>query len=257
MVFIPASDNPLEDKDEPLRFNIADIFITGSADNTIRTWCPEKGTPLKVLKGHKGPITCMITCPQGVILYSGSSDRDIRSWDIKAGTCLKTMDLHDGPITCLIVVNRLMYSGSQDGRARCWVREFGDCTRCYKGHKHSITSINFMMAFVIYTGSGDTCIRAFDAKTGALKRILMGHDAAVTNITIVGDKLYSSSFDGALRVWNIKSIKTDPDGEEEAEEMEHQFQKKQVKSLEDLDHRLNGYIGNDVDMDSVPDNRGA
>lgn len=51
--------------------------------------------------------------------------------------------------------------------------------------------------------------------------------------------------------------RTDPDGEEEAEEMEHQFQKKQDKSLEDLDHRLNGYIGNDVDMDSVPDNRGA
>lgn len=61
--------------------------------------------------------------------------------------------------------------------------------------------------FSVYTGSGDTCIRAFDAKTGALRRILIGHDAAVTNITIVGEKLYSSSFDGTLRVWNIRSIK--------------------------------------------------
>ena len=81
-------------------------------------------------------------------------------------------------------------------------------------------SILFMPLSIVWTACGDSIARAFDAKSGALKRSFVGHEAAVncmvgwTNPSsihfaaqmITEGKLYTGSSDGTLRVWNAKDV---------------------------------------------------
>ena len=68
---------------------------------------------------------------------------------------------------------------------------------------------NFAMTDVyclVWTACGDSIIRAFDAKSGSLKRQFVGHEAAVNCMTITGGKLYTGSSDGTLRIWDAKDV---------------------------------------------------
>ena len=58
----------------------------------------------------------------------------------------------------------------------------------------------------MWTACGDSIVRAFDAKSGAMKRQFVGHEAAVNCMVIVAGKLYTGSSDGTLRVWDAKEI---------------------------------------------------
>ncbi|XP_069974673.1 WD repeat-containing protein 86-like [Penaeus vannamei] len=254
IIYIPAVDTVPEDS-EGININPGDLIITGSADATARSWSFDTGNCLKIFKGHKAAITCMATDPQARILYTGGGDKEIRCWTINRGDCLKILEGHTGPIICLIVVNRLMYSGSADGTAKCWVREFGDCTRTYRGHKHSVVCAKFSDG-ILYTGCGDAVVRAFDAKSGSIRKEFKGHNNAVTCLTVCGDKVYSGSSDSTLRVWDCKNIREDPgfaaedlDNDDDEEGEGDDFKKKQ---LDDLDERLDDYIGGDVDEASKP-----
>ena len=135
---------------------------------------------------------------------------------------------HTASVICMVVVNRLMYTGSADCNAKCWVTEFGDCTRKYTGHKHSVICMKFdkgtrefrferflyvdlflILIVLVFTGCGDGIIRAYDAKSGQLKRVFQGHEGAVNTIVIVGEKVYSGASDATLRVWDAKDISED------------------------------------------------
>ena len=65
---------------------------------------------------------------------------------------------------------------------------------------------NLFNSVAVYTACGDACARAFDAKSGTLKRIFKGHEGAITCLTIVDDKLYTGSFDCTLKTWDLKNI---------------------------------------------------
>merc|ERR1719223_2512306 len=58
----------------------------------------------------------------------------------------------------------------------------------------------------LWTACGDSIVRAFDAKSGSLKRQFVGHGAAVNCMTITGGKLYTGSSDGTLRIWDAKDV---------------------------------------------------
>jgi len=51
----------------------------------------------------------------------------------------------------------------------------------------------------VWTACGDSIARAYDAKTGNLKRSFIGHQAAVNCLVLAEGKLYTGSSDGTLR----------------------------------------------------------
>ena len=55
------------------------------------------------------------------------------------------------------------------------------------------------MLFAVWTACGDSIARAFDAKSGSLKRSFVGHEAAVNCLVLTEGKLYTGSSDGTLR----------------------------------------------------------
>merc|ERR1719510_2378278 len=58
----------------------------------------------------------------------------------------------------------------------------------------------------LWTACGDSIVRAFDAKSGTIKRSFVGHEAAVNCMTLTSGKLYTGSSDGTLRVWDAKDV---------------------------------------------------
>ena len=66
----------------------------------------------------------------------------------------------------------------------------------------------------MWTACGDSIVRAFDAKSGSLKRQFVGHEAAVNCMTITGGKLYTGSSDGTLRIWDAKDVADDGLGDD-------------------------------------------
>ena len=57
----------------------------------------------------------------------------------------------------------------------------------------------FNLTFSVWTACGDSIARAFDAKSGHIKRQFVGHEAAVNCLVITQTKLYTGSSDGTLR----------------------------------------------------------
>ena len=68
----------------------------------------------------------------------------------------------------------------------------------------------------MWTACGDSICRAYDAKSGTLKRSYVGHEAAVNCMVITEGKLYTGSSDGTLRIWDAKETHIDIDGQPSA-----------------------------------------
>lgn len=105
ILFIPAEQDGLNDADNEEDADIykKDMIITGSQDNTAKTWSLETGDCMKTFRGHTGAILSLATDPLGKILFTGSADNTIRSWDLYRGTELRSFDQHQAAVINLLV----------------------------------------------------------------------------------------------------------------------------------------------------------
>jgi F-box and WD-40 domain protein 1/11/F-box/WD-40 domain protein 7 len=121
------------------------------------------------LKGHKDTIQILFSPdgPDGQILVSGSADGIIRAWDLKNRTTRFKLQL-ERP------------SGNQN-----------------------LTTYSFLSS-QIFVGYSDGEIIGYSLEDAKLLGIYKGHTSAVTAIK-VADKLFSSSQDCTIRIFNIKT----------------------------------------------------
>ena len=66
-----------------------DILLTGSADNTARSWSFESAGCLKQFRGHTGAVTTMATDSSGRVLFTAGADSAVKSWNIQSAQLLK------------------------------------------------------------------------------------------------------------------------------------------------------------------------
>ncbi|CAF0911586.1 unnamed protein product [Didymodactylos carnosus] len=208
ILFVPSEQDEADLLDDEIDIYTKDVIITGSQDNTAKSWSFESGECLKTFKGHTAAILCLTTDRQGKLLFTGAADNFIRCWDIFRGNELRVFEAHSGSIINVVVINKLLFSSSSDHTVRCFVTEFGDCTRVYKGHKHTVSCLQVKNGLV-YTGCGDAFVRCFDARSGILKRTFKSHTLAVSAMETTKDRLFSGSVDGTLKVWDIATLKPD------------------------------------------------
>ena len=79
----------------------------------------------------------------------------------------------------------------------------------FDGHSHGIRSVAFSHpdGKMIASGSSDNTIRLWNAKTGALLKILTGHSRSVYSVAFSPDEqtIASGSFDDTIRLWDINT----------------------------------------------------
>ncbi|KAI0032879.1 WD40-repeat-containing domain protein [Vararia minispora EC-137] len=107
-------------------------IFSGSADNTIRVWDAQTGSPMLLpLTGHKDEITGIILSTDDTCLVSGSLDGFIRVWNPNTGVSVLTLiaenrpaitNAHDGPVTSVIFSGDglQLVTGSSDSTLRTW-----------------------------------------------------------------------------------------------------------------------------------------
>lgn len=91
-------------------------FTTGAIVSYNYSYINDEVFPLRVLKGHKGPVTCIV--PYKNLLLTGGSDFMIRVWNIYNQQ--EKLIGHIGNITSLHVINNRIYSASVTNRILSW-----------------------------------------------------------------------------------------------------------------------------------------
>ncbi|CAG0907134.1 unnamed protein product, partial [Darwinula stevensoni] len=124
------------------------------------------------------------------------------------------------------------------------------------------------------TGCGDTLARAYDAKSGSLRRIFRGHNVGITCLAVVDGYLFTGDGEGVLMKWDVSNIALGGDifetrtnsvlvlqdripsssddlkshgaGEPDVDTGENKFYQKQDKRLQDVEARLDNYMETSV-----------
>ena len=61
----------------------------------------------------------------------------------------------------------------------------------------------------MYCGCEDGSARAFDSKSGSLSRSFKGHSDSMTQLEVIPGRLFTSSVDGSICVWDSKGLRAE------------------------------------------------
>uniref|UniRef100_A0A915D849 F-box domain-containing protein n=1 Tax=Ditylenchus dipsaci TaxID=166011 RepID=A0A915D849_9BILA len=95
-----------------------DKIISGLRDNTIKVWKRSDLTCTDTLTGHTGSVLCLQYDDR--IIASGSSDSTVRIWDVKTGAQLNTLIHHCEAVLHLRFQNGMLVTCSKDRSIAVW-----------------------------------------------------------------------------------------------------------------------------------------
>jgi WD40 repeat protein/energy-coupling factor transporter ATP-binding protein EcfA2 len=191
------------------------LLASGGEDHAITLWNPENGTPVRILKGHRGKIsevTGLAFSPNGKHLASASHDRTARLWDVASGSEIARLEAHREAVKSVAfsVDGKYLATGGDDNRVILWEIESQDAIRVFTGHRNMVYGLAFAersgeqnAAPLLIAGGFDHTLRIWDTDSAATLRLLQGHTAAVNGIAVRDTKLYTASSDGTVRRWDL------------------------------------------------------
>jgi WD40 repeat protein len=72
------------------------VLVTCGADNTVRTWNGNDGTPGKALTGHTDQVFAVAISPDANLIASGSYNGEVRIWKVADGSLVKAFNASPG-----------------------------------------------------------------------------------------------------------------------------------------------------------------
>ena len=171
-------------------------MASGSFDQTIRIWDPDRSVCIRTIKAHSDPVLSLKFDHSGELLASCSYDSLIRIWNPANGTCLKTIIENDNPIVylpsiyllqgcCILFFGRsfidfssnglFLIAGCLDNKIRIWDRASGACMQVFTGHlnlKYKIDLHMFLLndRALLISGSEDGSLIVWDQASADLLR---------------------------------------------------------------------------------------
>lgn len=179
-------------------------------DYTIEIRESATGTRLRSLRGHVGPVNCLVFSANGELLATGSSDRTVRLWDPRSGELLATLKGHSNWVYALAFASdgRTLASGGCDRTIRIWDIPARKCRAVIKGHESAVRALAFSPdGATLASGGGDQVIRLWDVTSRKQRTIAEGHKDTVRALAFANDgqTLASASDDGTARLWDPRS----------------------------------------------------
>ena len=211
------------------------LLVVGSTDRSLSIWDLQTGRRRHDLHGHTSTVRCVEI--QDEIVVSGSRDTTLRVWDWSSGACLHVLRGHTASVRCVAAVGLGRFvSGSYDHSLRIWDIKLGRCIRVLSGHDNKVysVSVRYLPAnseststfsdpldyendsaihpgTLIYSGSMDSTIRVWAARTGQCLHVISGFRSLVGLMEIrqIGKLhiLVAGSTDGSIQVWDAGQIR--------------------------------------------------
>lgn len=173
-------------------------MCSGAGDSTARIWDCNTSTPVATLQGHTNWVLCVSYSPCGTMIATGSMDNTIRLWEADSGKSIgKPLLGHGKWITSLSweplhltkedQTPRLA-SGSKDGTVRIWDTTSRTCQLTMSGHTNSVTCVKWSGSNIVYSGSHDKTIKAWDiSASGKCIQTLKSHGHWINHLSLSTD----------------------------------------------------------------------
>jgi len=140
-------------------------------------------------------------------IVSGLRDNTIKMWDRNTLACLRVLNGHTGSVLCLQYDERVIISGSSDSTVRVWDVATGEMVNTLIHHCEAVLHLRFYNGMMV-TCSKDRSIAVWDMVSPTeinLRRVLVGHRAAVNVVDFDEKYIVSASGDRTIKVWNTSS----------------------------------------------------
>lgn len=195
---------------EPLDEGSGNLLVSSSLDSTLIVWseCHER-TILHSGNRVGAGVTIIIISLDRKLLASGSQDGSIHVWDLSLLSCSGSLNGHSKTIDCCAfnADHTRLVSGSDDRTARVWDIHDMSCLSVVT-YTDSVKALCFTSPDVFVAGvhRGNDQLKAWNAETGDCLMSYVGHTHAVMCMLLVdGDTIATSSRDGTVRLWRIKT----------------------------------------------------
>jgi phospholipase A-2-activating protein len=183
-------------------------IVSSSLDTSLKIW--QEGECKATLKGHEGPINCMVVLPENLdtsgntedtIVATGSGDKTIRLWSLAHGKCIKIISGHEDTVRTIAVLPNIgIVSGSHDFTLKVWTLS-GELLTELVGHTRIIfTAAVSPDASLIASGGDDNTARVWGLDGACIQ--VLEHPGCVWAVAFLpnGD-LVTACADGVARVW--------------------------------------------------------
>ncbi|KAA8593377.1 hypothetical protein FQN60_009493 [Etheostoma spectabile] len=180
---------------------------------------PPDASEIRVLRGHKLPITCLVISSDDKFIFSAAKDCSIIKWDVVAGKKLHTIpggrkgteDRHVGHtahILCMAISSDGKYLATGDVNKLIMIWEAETCKHLYKftGHKGPVSGLSFRKGtHDLYSASHDRSIKVWNVDENAYVETLFGHQDAITGLDSLSREccVTAGGRDRSVRVWKI------------------------------------------------------
>ncbi|KAJ3412902.1 hypothetical protein HDV05_008766 [Chytridiales sp. JEL 0842] len=188
-------------------------LYSASKDYSIKEWDPETNTCLRTFTGHTRPVRSL-SIGHGR-LFSGGWDDTVREWDLESGQCTRTyVGVHELGINAVLVdeARERVYSGSDDRTIAVWDTRSGECIARWNspgtGSISSLVSISGGTPNAhsfIASSSTDGGVTLWEANEGQVIESTSASPHEVASLTVVEDRIYSTSNDKNIYEWDIST----------------------------------------------------
>ncbi|KAH7077827.1 WD40-repeat-containing domain protein [Paraphoma chrysanthemicola] len=162
---------------------------------------------------HTKQVYCLRATPD--YIASGSSDGSIRVWSTKSQS-LALPPLTSPGSTCFVSVEisrelDLVFGGDTKGNVVIWRLSDGEHVHTQRVHEDSLLALALDAKTLVATSRDKTASVWQIAQTSSgqiemeLQQTLRGHEMAVLAANVLQDRIYTSTGDKTLRIWNRQS----------------------------------------------------
>lgn len=146
-------------------------------------------------------------------IVSGLRDNTIKIWDRKSLSCVKVLSGHSGSVLCLQYDDQIIITGSSDSTVRVWNVKTGEPINVLSHHCEAVLHLRFFNGLMV-TCSKDRSIAVWQMNSSTditIKRVLVGHRAAVNVVDFDDKYIVSASGDRTIKVWVKQEIESHDD----------------------------------------------
>ncbi|KAL6464340.1 hypothetical protein MHYP_G00266570 [Metynnis hypsauchen] len=174
---------------------------------------------IRLLRGHKLSVTCLVITPDEKYIFSASKDSSIIKWEVESGEKVQkiaggrkgTEDLHVGHtahILCMAISSDGKYLATGDMNKLIMIWEADTCKFLYKftGHRDAVSGLAFRRGtHDLYSASHDRSVKVWNVDENAYVETLFGHQDVITGLDCLGRErcVTAGGRDRTVRVWKI------------------------------------------------------
>ncbi|XP_073682241.1 U3 small nucleolar RNA-interacting protein 2 isoform X1 [Garra rufa] len=174
---------------------------------------------IRLLRGHKLSVTCLVISPDEKYIFSASKDCSIIKWEVESGKKVHkiaggrkgTEDRHVGHtahILCMAISSDGKYLASGDMNKLIMIWDPMTCKHLYKftGHKDAVSGLAFRRGtHTLYSASHDRSIKVWSVEENAYVETLFGHQDNITGLDCLSRErcVTAGGRDRTVRVWKI------------------------------------------------------